>query len=233
MIKGEILGWDALVFGHLKWIWYFGDTPENPPRGDPSTCSSVLVTGKTPDGKTYRLIIDPTIRRSAEEYYFDLNSRTGLAPKDITHCFATHHHMDHWNGMKYFPDAAWLTGKGNAKLIAEASAQSARNKVEPGDGLAPDIDTSRLEEVEGEFLPGVYAVPLPGHTPDMCGVAFLSGRKRILAASDSVMTAGHFNDNITEFQTDPELIRKAAQTIESMKINYDIVIPGHDNLIIL
>ncbi|MCL2056472.1 MAG: MBL fold metallo-hydrolase [Oscillospiraceae bacterium] len=232
-IKGKITRWDVLVIGHLRWNRYFGESADSPPRGSPSTCSSTLVTGKMPDGSVYRLIVDPTIRRSDGEYYFDLNRRTGLAPEDITHCFTTHHHFDHWNGLKYFPGAAWLTGEGNKALIAQASEQAAREGTEPGDGLAPNIDASRLQEVEGEFLPGVFAVPLPGHTPDIFGVAFRGAGKRVIHASDSVMTAYHFEDGITEFQTDPGLIAKAAASIEMMKNCYDIVIPGHDSMIVL
>jgi hypothetical protein len=47
------------------------------------------------------------------------------------------------------------------------------------------------------------------------------------------MTAGHFADGITEFQPDPGLVKKAAETIAGIKANCDIVIPGHDNLIII
>ena len=230
-INGAIEYWDILVLGHLFWNRYFGETQENPPRGTPSTCSSVLIRGRQADGEPFRMIVDTTIRRSAEEAYFDLNRRTGLAPGDITHCFATHHHFDHWNGMKYYPNAQWLCASGNKALIIEASGQAAGR--EPGDGLSPTIPAERIVEVTGEFFPGIYALPLPGHTQGLHGIAFSCEGKRILAAGDSVMTRHHFRDRRTEFQPDPAMHPVAAQTIANMAESFDIIIPGHDNPVIL
>ena len=63
---------------------------------------------------------------------------------------------------------------------------------------------SRLVPVEGEFLPGVYALPLPGHTDSLHGIAFQHKGKRILVAGDAVMTKYHYEDNKTEFQPGSE-----------------------------
>jgi glyoxylase-like metal-dependent hydrolase (beta-lactamase superfamily II) len=230
-LQGGEVRWDVLVFGHLFWNRYFGETADNPPRGRPSTCSSVLIRGKDTAGKSYCLIVDPTTRRSPEEYYFDLNRRTGLAPEAITHCFVTHHHFDHWHGLAYFPRARWLTGPGNAALIAEAVRQAEGR--ESGDGLASGISAERLEEVSGEFLPGVSALHLPGHTADIYGIAFRSGGKRVLTAADAVMTRDHFRDKVTEFQKDPALQALASETIASIAESFDVIIPGHDDLVLL
>ena len=230
-LKVKEVRWDVLVFGHLRWNRYFGETTENSPRGNPSTCGSVLIRGKDTDGKDFFLIVDPTIRRSPEEYYFDLNRRTGLRPEAITHCFATHHHFDHWHGLKYFPGAVWLTGPGNRELIIQAVKNSAG--TDPGDGLSPEIEAERITETPGEFLPGVATVPLPGHTRDLHGIAFISGGEKILAAGDGVMTSYHFRDRATEFQPDSALVKTAGQTIENIAESFDLVIPGHDNLIIV
>jgi glyoxylase-like metal-dependent hydrolase (beta-lactamase superfamily II) len=230
-LKTKDVLWDALVFGHLFWNRYFGETQENPPRGIPSTCSSVLIRGRDPDGNAYCLIVDPTTRHSPEDYYFDLNRRTGLGPEAVTHCFVTHHHFDHWHGLTYFPNARWLAGPGNAALIAEAVKQ-AENR-EPGDGLPPGIPAERIQEVSGEFLPGVYALPLPGHTGDLHGIALMSEGKRILVAADAVMTKNHFKDRATEFQPDKSMLPVAAGTIENIAQSFDLVVPGHDNLIVI
>jgi glyoxylase-like metal-dependent hydrolase (beta-lactamase superfamily II) len=230
-ISGAEVVWDVLVFGHLFWNPYFGESPDNPPRGIPSTCSSVLVRGTDADGRPYRLIIDPTIRHSAEEYYFDLNRRTGLRPEAITHCFSTHHHFDHWNGLKYFPNASWFAGPGNKTLIA-AAVKEAEGR-DPGDGLSPLIPWERITEVAGEFLPGIYALPLPGHTAELHGIAFKSEGKRVLVAADAVMTKDHFYDHVTAFQKDASLKAAAARTISDISESFDIVVPGHDNQIVL
>jgi glyoxylase-like metal-dependent hydrolase (beta-lactamase superfamily II) len=225
--------WDVLVFGHLFWNRYFGETQENPPRGIPSTCSSTLIRGKDGNGKPYCLIVDPTTRRSPQEFYFDLNRRTGLRPEDVTHCFTSHHHFDHWHALRYFPNALWLTGPQNKVLIEEAVKQAKDSNKDPGDGQSPEIDVDRITEVSAEFLSGVWTLPLPGHTKELHGIAFLSGGKKILAASDAVMTANHFRDRATEFQSDKTMLSLAAETIQNISESFDIVIPGHDNLVII
>ncbi len=215
-IAGAVDAWEGIVFGHLKWNRYFGESADKPPRGDPSTCSSVLIIGKQKDGSIYRLLVDPTLRRSREEYDFDVNRRTGLHLSDITHCFSTHHHADHHDGLAYFPDAKWLTAAANIPLIAAS---------------APSVG-ARLIAVEGEFLPGVFALPLPGHTKDLHGVAFSCEGRRVAVVGDAVMTKGHFRNRTTEFQSDPDYVKIAGQTIENLDESFDIVVPGHDNLIL-
>jgi len=216
-IVGQITDWDIIVIGHLKVNTFFGETYDNPQRGDPSTCTSVMVRGITRDSRPYVLIVDPTLRITQEDYYFDINRRTGLRAGDVTHCFCTHHHGDHYEALRYFPGAVWYAETGVADMIKNG-------------GCAFDI--SRLTGVVGEFLPGVYAVPLPGHTGNLHGVAFQHRGRRILVAGDAVMTKYHFDAGVTDFQNDPIMTAKAAQTIQDIKESYDIVVPGHDNMVI-
>lgn len=211
--RATVDAWDVIVIGHLKWNPYFGETKEAPPRGDPSTCTSVLVRGRQADGSPFALLVDPTLRHNAGEYYFDLNRRTGLHPEDITHCFSTHSHFDHQAGLNYFPYAQWMAADGVADELADS----------------PYIDGCRVRKVHGEFLPGTEAVPLPGHTLTLHGVAFWHGGKHILVAGDAVMTQNHFRDQTTMFEADAGL---AAETIRQIKGEYDIIIPGHDNMIV-
>ncbi len=216
-IKTEVTDWDIIVIGHLRWNRYFGEKPELPPRGDPSTCTSSIVRGTDINGKEYVLMIDPTMRWTAEEYYFDLNRRTGLKPENITHCYCTHHHLDHYDAFKYFPNAVWYAAEPVAEIL------SAEAKV---------INGSKIIGVSGEIFPGVYVVPLFGHTSTLHGIAFMHKGNRILVAGDSVMTKHHLEHNTTEYQPDPISNEIAAQTIINIKESFDLVIPGHDNLIV-
>ena len=217
-IKGTIDNWDVIVAGHLRVNTYFGESYDNPPRGDPSTCTSVMVRGKETDGKPFVLIIDATLRWKAEDYDFDINRRTGLHLKDVTHCFVTHHHLDHYEALPYFPNAKWMAAKPVAGILHKEATK---------------VDASRITGVENEFLPGVCAVHLPGHTETLHGTAFSYKGKKILVAGDSVMSKYHLDHETTDFQKDPELNQIAAQTIRDMKETYDIIIPGHDNIVVM
>lgn len=212
-IKGQIETYDVIVIGHLKWNPYFGEQKEAPPRGDPSTCTSTMVRGRQADGSPFVLLIDPTLRLTPEDYYFDINRRTGLHAEDITHCFVTHSHYDHQAGLAYFPHAVWMA--------AESVAEELRN--------SPYLDGARVAGVTGEFLPGVYAVPLPGHVEHLYGAAFWSGGRRVVVTGDGVMTKNHFRDGTTMFERDAAL---AKETIRGLHAIADLIIPGHDNVIV-
>jgi len=216
-INGSIDSWDMIVMGHLRVNTYFGESYDNPPRGQPSTCTSVMVRGCDVSGKPYVLIIDPTLRLSVKDYDFDINRRTGLRLEDVTHCFITHHHLDHFEALPYFPEAVWMAVPEVADIIRKNE----------------DVDVSAIIGVEGEFLPGVATVHLPGHTDTIHGAAFTGGGKKVLVAGDAVMSRHHFEHETTDFQPDPEMQKVAAKTIQAMKANFDIVIPGHDNMIVV
>ncbi len=213
-IKGNILHYDVIVIGHQRANVYFGDDPRNPPRGKPVTCTSTMIRGIDESGVPYELIIDPTTRNNPEEYYFEISRRTGLHPEDITHCFCTHEHFDHVEGLAYFPNAKWLVGKPNL----------------PWTGASMLVDKSRLTGVEGEFLPGLAAVPLPGHTNTLHGIAFRYGGKRFIVAGDAVVSKYHFAEVTNNFEDNAEM---AVQTQNRIKQDYDVVIPGHDNLFLV
>jgi glyoxylase-like metal-dependent hydrolase (beta-lactamase superfamily II) len=213
-ITGQIQDYDIIVMGHLRWNRYFGESEAAAPRGQPSTCTSTYICGTDSAERVFRLIIDPTERVAATDYYFDLNRRTGLSASAITHCYITHEHRDHQAGLAYFPQAVWYA----APPVAEALRAS------------EVIDGRRVVAIEGEFLPGLYALPLPGHTLSLHGVAFRHEGKRVIVAGDAVMTKYHFRNNTCEFTKDSAL---AAQTILALKESADVVIPGHDNLIVV
>jgi glyoxylase-like metal-dependent hydrolase (beta-lactamase superfamily II) len=213
-IKGKINDYDIIVIGHLSWNRYFGEGPDAPVRGMPFTCNSVLIRGMDLNEKPYNLLIDPTLRHNKEEYYFDLNRRTGLKPEDITHCFITHYHMDHVAGTNYFPQAKWVSASETIEYLKNS----------------PDIDYKKIIPVKEEFLPGIYVLPLYGHTLHLNGIAFNHNGHKIVVASDAIMTKNHFLNNTTEFEVNTAL---AAKTIQDIKESFDIAIPGHDNLIIV
>ena len=209
-LQGSVRDYEILVIGHISWNRYYGEREDNRPRGKPFTCTSTLVRGVHADGTPYVLVIDPTERVEPEEFWFDLNRRSGLRPEAVTHCFITHCHGDHAVGCNCFPQAQWLA----------APATIERLKGTPG------IDESRVLPAEGEFLPGVCVVPLPGHTRDVHGVAFCHEGRCIVATGDAVMSRPHFRHSTCEYEEDAEA---AQHSLAWVRGNADIVIPGHDN----
>ena len=121
---------------------------------------------------------------------------TGVEPEAIGTVLLTHLHPDHigglvTNGAARFPNAElvvhadeaahWLPDAALARApeAAKSYFENARKAVAPY--------AERLREHRGgAVLPGITAVPLPGHTPGHCGFRIVSGGQSLLMWGDIV-----------------------------------------------
>lgn len=124
---------------------------------------------------------------------------SGYAPEQIDDVFITHLHTDHIggvveNGQPSFPNATlhvskqdvdyWLDSANEAK--APAILRSMFNGARSA--LRPHQEAGRLVTFngEGEVLPGIKAVPTPGHTPGHTSYLVGSGGEQLLVWGDIV-----------------------------------------------
>ena len=124
----------------------------------------------------------------------------GIWPEDVDVVILTHGHPDHIGGntldegQPAFPNARyvmwknewdfWTTGEAEAKLddhVREILLGVARKN------LPPIQDRLDLIEREREILPGIRAIPAPGHTPGHMALAVSSGAEQLLYISDTVL----------------------------------------------
>lgn len=122
---------------------------------------------------------------------------TGVKPEEIETVLLTHLHPDHAGGLvnedgsAAYPNAElvvhateaahWLPDEALSRAPDEAKPyfENARKAVSPY--------AARLRKHEGgELVPGITAVPLPGHTPGHCGMRIVSGDKSLLMWTDVV-----------------------------------------------
>ncbi|MEE7458280.1 MBL fold metallo-hydrolase [Methylorubrum populi] len=121
----------------------------------------------------------------------------GVEPEEIETVLLTHLHPDHAGGLvkqdgsAAYPNAElvvhadeaahWLPDEALSRAPDEAKPyfENARKAVSPYN--------ARLRRHEGgELVPGITAVPLPGHTPGHCGMRIVSGDKSLLMWTDVV-----------------------------------------------
>lgn len=126
-----------------------------------------------------------------------------LAPEDVTHVVFTHGHPDHLWGVLddfddlMFPEAvhmmgqaehAYWTDPATIESIGEARsafAAGARRRLE---ALGDEIVLFEGDG-EGEILPGITAVPTPGHTPGHTAFLIASGAGQAMVAGDAIGNA--------------------------------------------
>jgi glyoxylase-like metal-dependent hydrolase (beta-lactamase superfamily II) len=130
----------------------------------------------------------------------------GITPEEITTVVLTHAHPDHIGGVldaarkPAFPNARYvmsrtewdfwtsdpdLRNNGLDDHVKELLVSCARNK------LPPLQECIELLDGEKEIVPGVYAIPAPGHTPGHMALVISSSKEQLLHMSDSVLHPMH------------------------------------------
>lgn len=138
--------------------------------------------------------LDPSVPPSAGRLVPTLGL-LGVAPEDITDVIITHFHPDHIAGLGdgtalTFPNAMVHMSQGEYDFL-----QSGPTGNEQLDGLiglangllAPAVAADQLSFYDGEteLIPGIMALPTPGHTPGHYAVMLNSGGKSLLNTIDT------------------------------------------------
>ena len=122
----------------------------------------------------------------------------GIAAADVDCVLLTHIHPDHSYGLvdgqnrALFPKATvmmareehdfWLAGDSDAHIPDRAKKYFTPAR----EAIAPYQDRIELFSGEGELLPGLRSMPLPGHTPGHSGYRIDSGEDNLLIWGDIV-----------------------------------------------
>jgi glyoxylase-like metal-dependent hydrolase (beta-lactamase superfamily II) len=143
----------------------------------------------------------------------------GISLDSIQTVLLTHLHGDHCGGLvdvegnASFPNAEIVLHRAEAAYWLESNLDDAPDRKTfefVRHMLAPYTNRTRLIE-EGEILPGIHAVALPGHTPGHTGYRIGSGPSSVLIWGDIVhvpAVQSALPDAGTAMDTDPALALK-------------------------
>lgn len=203
--------WRQLTLGHLSRNKFWGEDP------DTQYHSVVASTTLVRAGDT-NILVDPTL--PAEELERRLQRYCGLGRRDIDIVFATHYHTDHRVDAEQYPNARLYMSAGSIQDIAEVKREGGFFARAFLNGAVFDF-----EPAPRRLAPGVEVVPLPGHTPGLAGLLFVSGGKRVLLAGDTIMNPEFYKAREGYFIDASQ--QKTAASMAWASQNADIIVPGH------
>jgi len=130
----------------------------------------------------------------------------GITPEEITTVVLTHAHPDHiggvldTNGKAAFPNARYVMSKTEWGFwTSDPDLRDACLDKEMKDllvgcarkNLPPLKECIELLDGQQEVVPGVYAIPAPGHTPGQIALVLSSSNAQLLHIADSVLHPMH------------------------------------------
>lgn len=204
----ELLDWTVLTIGHLSANRFWGEHE----RVRAPLCTTTLI--RTPGGL---LLVDPG--GAPEQMGRVMHDQAGVQPADVAFVFVTHSHADHWCGIEAFPGATWLMAEVELSYWQSRGADAGQHVLE------------RMVPFETRTIPGVRALPTPGHTPGTTTLLFEWRGRVIAVAGDTVMTQEHFRARIGH--TNSVDTDQAQASIELLAQEADLIVPGHDNAFVV
>ena len=127
-------------------------------------------------------------------YFMPNLAATGVKPEQVDTVLLTHFHGDHIGGLatsggeSIFPRAELVYAPEEAAYWFDPAAEQAAPEAKRGAFAAARAAVApyrtRTREVEGEALPGITRVPLPGHTPGHSGYRIGEGADALLIWGD-------------------------------------------------
>ena len=176
------------------------------------------------------ILVDPALPPRA--IAARLSERAGLSPDDITDIFLTNFRPAHRMGLATFPDARWLIFEPEREALGQylvSRFQEEQDEELKGLFQKEIALLKKTQPAPDQLAPHVDLFPLPGFTPGTCGLLLSLPHATIVVAGDAVPTVEHLQQGrVLRDATDID----QAQTslIEVVEIA-DLIIPGHDNII--
>ncbi len=156
----------------------------------------------------------------------------GVSPGDVDTVILSHAHRDHCGGL--FDAAGELVFPRASVVLTDAEWDVWRGSLSGAavDRLRPHLD---LIAADAEILPGITAIPAPGHTPGQIALLLESEGQRLIYTADTIAHPLHalhpdWNiiadaDRALAVETRRALLRRAADEAIALYV-YHFPLPG-------
>lgn len=194
----------------------------------------VLVDTGAPPPEFVREHHGNDFHRPANEDPEQVLAGLGVEPGDVQTVINTHLHWDHCGSNDLFTKARFFIQKEELNYAVDPAPMN-RRSYERLDGLTPPWVPvlGRIETVSGqtEIAPGIWTVPLPGHTPGSQGVLVETDNGRFLLAGDCVYTYENWHGDSSLDHIPAGTFTNLIDHVESFRRIENLgaeVVPSHD-----
>ncbi len=177
------------------------------------------------------LLVDPALPEQV--LAARLQERAGLRPEAVTHVFLTSFRPAHRGGLEAFPDATWWVAEAEREAVGQALVTQFRQADQ--DDLSQILQREiallkRCVTAPDKLAEHVDLFPLPGYTPGNCGLVLSHPRLTTVIAGDAVPTVEHLEHGQV-LRGGYDLDKARESLLEVIEIA-DVIVPGHDNVIV-
>lgn len=180
-----------------------------------------------------RILVDPSLPTPALAARFF--ERTGKQLTDVTDVFCTTLRPTHRRSITAMAKANWWVNE----LELESYREQLKQMLGSAERLASDdIQTvhaeldllERFKPAPDKFTPQVHLYPLSGPSEGAAGLLLTPATSTIIIAGDAAVTADHvLAGQVWEGCFDQQ---KAMDSLQDLLEMADVIIPGHDNVMI-
>jgi glyoxylase-like metal-dependent hydrolase (beta-lactamase superfamily II) len=153
----------------------------------------------------------------------------GVAPDDVTDVLLTHVHYDHAvNALLFGRARVWISAADLDWACARSPGFDAVPELHAA-ALAADPRTHRIE-ARGEVLPGVEAIPAPGHTPGSLAYRVAGAEAPVLFAGDAVKNRAELVSGEVDMTEDRAASEASVRRLRDLwlAVPGTVLVPGHD-----
>ncbi len=162
-----------------------------------------------------------------------LAERCGLGAEDVTDVFLTSFRPAHRWGITGFPKARWLIAENEREQVGTMLIDRLKREEDDEARKVIEQDVAVMKKCQpapDKIAKHVDLFPLPGFTPGSCGLLLSHPNATTLIAGDAVATAEHLEQGrVLRGAYDVDQAQESI--MEAVEIA-DVIIPGHDNLIL-
>jgi glyoxylase-like metal-dependent hydrolase (beta-lactamase superfamily II) len=201
--------------------------------GEAAPLRTAHATTTYVEDRQRRILVDPSLPAAALAARF--NERTGKTLEAVTDVFCTTLRPVHRRSIQALAHAGWW--------VAEAELDDYRRRLEglrgSAERLSPD-DARQIEEdlallerfrpAPDKFTEQVSLFPLPGASGGSTGLLLTPAVSTVLIAGDAALTGEHVRAGQVWEGCDSR--EAAMESLREVLEIADIIVPGHDNLML-